>query len=134
VERRPLVLKANRAVELAVLAPPEDDEVLAARLEQGGRVLARAGLWPLPYKYLNLPDAAVAIERVDEDTLRITAKRPARGVWFDAGDEVAWSDNFIDLLPGDSYVLQAINLGKNEIVLRYLGGRQETGDRRRVTG
>jgi beta-mannosidase len=133
-ERRPLVLKANRAVELAVLAPPEDDEVLAARLEQGGRVLARAGLWPLPYKYLNLPDAAVAIERVDEDTLRITAKRPARGVWFDAGDEVAWSDNFIDLLPGDSYVLQAINLGKNEIVLRYLGGRQETGDRRRVTG
>jgi beta-mannosidase len=121
-ERRPLTLEPNRAVELGALTPLKDDEVLAARLEQGDRVLARAALWPLPYKYLNLPATEIAITHVDESTLRISTQRPARGVWLDAGDEVAWSDNFIDMLPGDTYVVNVGNLGKNEIIVRYLGG------------
>ena len=114
-------LPANEVTEAGACAyERQGQHVLAARLEVAGRVLARATLWPEPFKYLHLPDPAIAVERAGDDTLRVRCERPAKGVWLAAGDGVAWGDNMLDLLPGDEQVVAAPGLGAGEVQVRHL--------------
>ena len=89
--------------------------VCGARLLTRGEVVARATAWPEPFKYLALPDPAITIERTGDETLRLHAARPAKGIVLSAGDSVAWSDNMIDLLPGDEQTIVARGLGDGEV-------------------
>ncbi|MEP7356220.1 MAG: glycoside hydrolase family 2 protein [Anaerolineales bacterium] len=123
-QQQPVTLPPNQALELGEFALDlSGDKVLAARLLVDGAVAARAALWPEPFKYLALPEPGLELARDgagDGAGLRLRAARPAKGVWLEAGDGVAWSDNFIDLLPGDEQVILASRLDQREVSVRWL--------------
>ena len=100
--RQTVTLAPNQATELGAFEFDAGAQLVAStRLLVRGEVLARATSWPEPFKYLALPEPAIEVEHVGDQTLRVRAARPAKGVLLAAGDGVAWSDNLIDLLPDD---------------------------------
>src|SRR5581483_6878377 len=110
-ESRRIVLAPNQATELGRVASRRDDTlVLGARLLKDDVVIARATLWPEPFKYLTLPDPGIRVERVDTTTLRVHVQRPAKGIWLSAGDDVRWSDNMLDVLPDDPHTIVVYGL------------------------
>nr|BBH90387.1 beta-mannosidase [Thermosporothrix sp. COM3] len=120
-EKRPVTLLPNQATELMESEQELNGScVIAVRLLVQGEVLARASLWPEPFKYLTLPDPGVTVERLDEQTVRVQAQRPAKGVYLTANDGVKWSDNMLDVFPGDPQVLVAEGLDETEITVRKL--------------
>lgn len=120
------LLGPNQATELGTYAMAEEPAVVGARLLAGDEVLARATAWPEPFKYLTLADPDITVERCGNDELRIQAVRPAKGLWLMAGDGVTWSDNMLDLLPGDPQIVTAQGLHGNRIDARWLGGHEST--------
>ncbi|WP_236023027.1 glycoside hydrolase family 2 protein [Dictyobacter formicarum] len=119
--RRTVTLAGNRSRELDVIQQPQNDqEVLQARLWRDGVVVARATLWSEPYKYLTLPDPQLSVERLDDQHIRVSARRPAKGVWLEAGATVKWSDNMLDIVPGDPQIIVASGLGDQAIQARWL--------------
>lgn len=118
--RRAVTLGPNRATELGDLPLVGPDEVVGARLIGDGAIMARAALWPEPLKHLALGDPGLRIERLGDDRLRLSVDRPAKGVWLDAGDGVAWGDNMLDLLPGDPHEVVAAGLGGAEVTAVWL--------------
>jgi beta-mannosidase len=120
-ERRQVVLAPNQATELERFAYGGESVLVAsALLLVPGKVLARAALWPEPFKYLTLPDPGVDVRRLDESTVRVRADRPAKGVWLQGGPEARWSDNMLDLLPGDEQTITAQRFGNAEVQVRWL--------------
>lgn len=120
-ERRPVVLASNQSVEQGEFASERNDTwVVAARLFKDGNIVARTTLWPEPFKYLTLPDPEITIERLGMDTLRLHAKRPAKGVWLSTGDGVIWSDNMLDLMPDDPQIIVAQGLNETQIHVKWL--------------
>lgn len=125
-ERRAARLPAQQASELGALAlEPEAGRLVSARLLCDGEELARALLWPEPLKHYPLPSPGLRVEQLDGDRLRLTVERPAKGVWLDAGDGLAWSDNMLDLLPGQPQTVSAPGLGERPLLVRWLGGAVE---------
>jgi beta-mannosidase len=121
-ERCSVTLLPNRSSELGAIAHAKNDyEVVSVRLRQGDTVIARFVLWPEPFKYLTLPDPSVVVERLDDQHVRVSATKPAKGVWLHAGDGVKWSDNMLDLMPDESQVLAVSGLGERELQVRWLG-------------
>lgn len=116
---------ANATTEIQLgLAPLADDEVLSLRGFADGHALA-ATAWREPYKALALPDPGLAIAVSGPDTLAVSTARPVKGVWLSApGAEVRWSDNFLDLCPGDALEIQAPGLGDRPVSARWLGDRR----------
>jgi beta-mannosidase len=111
---------ASTAIDLG-LAALRDDEVLALRATVGGQALA-ATAWREPYKNLDLPEPGLVITRGGPDILTVSANRPAKGVWLSApGPEIDWSDNFLDLCPGDALRIHAPGLGERPVSARWLG-------------
>ncbi|WP_236602039.1 glycoside hydrolase family 2 protein [Ktedonobacter sp. SOSP1-52] len=110
-------LAPNQATELQT-APfaTTTGHILGARLLQGDQVLAQATLWPEPFKYLTLPEPGIHVERLGPDTLSLQTQRPAKGVWLTAEDGVKWSDNMLDLLPGESYILKVEGLKHDSVI------------------
>ncbi len=120
-DSRAVNLLPNQATELGSFALQSGQPlVLGARLRLDGQVVARAALWPEPFKYLHLPDPGLEITRVG-DQLRLRAARPAKGVWLEAGDGVTWSDNFLDVMPDGEVLVIAAGLGETNPTVRWLG-------------
>jgi len=121
-ERRMVELAANRAAELGYVGGKvEGQVVVGARLLAGDQVVARAALWPEPLKYLPLDDAGLTVERSEEDVLLVAVKRPAKGVFLSSDREVSWSDNMLDVLPGDMQRVEARGLGEARLDVRFVG-------------
>jgi len=120
-ERRQVVLAPNRATELGHFAyEPESLLIVSAQLVMKDGIVARATLWPEPFKYLTLPHPQLSIGRVGENRLRLRARRPVKGIWLEAGPGVRWDDNMLDLLPGDEQIISVYGLGTAEIQMRWL--------------
>ncbi len=52
----------------------------------------------------------------------LSAKRPVKGIILDVdGEEVKWSDQAIDLTPGDDQLVQAVGLDGRKVNARYVG-------------
>lgn len=123
-DRRAASLAPNRSSELGSFEPGRGTDaavVVGARLlSADGSVLARAALWPEPFKYHRFPDPGITLERLPDERLHVRAVRPAKGVWLAAGDRVRWSDNLLDLLPEDEQRLHAPGLGSADVRLRWL--------------
>lgn len=96
--------------------------VLQARvLGAEGEVLARYSNWPEPWKYLTFPDPGLRID-VDGDEVTITVDKPVKGLVLDTeGDEADWSDQALDMFPGDSQVVTAKGLNGRKVTARYIG-------------
>jgi beta-mannosidase len=121
--RQTVTLAPNQATELGMFDFVGGARLVSsARLLVRGEVVARAVAWPEPFKYLTLPDPAVEVARAGDETLRVRAARPAKGVLLAAGDGVAWSNNLLDLLPGDEQTIVARGLGDGEVRVRWLRG------------
>ena len=119
--RQTIALAPNAATEQGTFDFDAGAQLIAsARLLVRGEVVARAVAWPEPFKYLTLPEPAIEVARAGDQTLRVRAARPAKGVLLAAGDGVAWSDNLIDLLPGDEQTVVARGLGDGEVRVRWL--------------
>lgn len=80
----------------------------------------RAIQFPRAFKDLELPESKVNLKRVGESEIEVSAESYAFGVWVwdKANPDLMFSDNALDLLPGESVRLQAVNCatGKPEAV------------------
>lgn len=92
---------------------------------QTGEVLARFADWPQPYRYLDLPNPGLKVS-VDQaaGTVSVEVQKPAKCVVLAAkgdGQEVKWSDNALDLMPGDKRELIVTGLDGRDLQVSYLG-------------
>jgi beta-mannosidase len=95
--------------------------VQARLLDANGTVLARYSNWPEPWKYLIFPDPKLYI-KVDGDEVTLKCEKPIKGIVLDVdGEECKWSDQAIDLFPGDPQLITATGLKGGEVKARYLG-------------
>jgi len=100
--------------------------VSARLLDEKKEVLGRYCNWPEPFKFINFPSVETvglqAINGLDGESVLLTTKKPVKGIVLDVeGDDVKWSDQAIDLVPGDEQVVKALGLKGREVKLRYLG-------------
>jgi beta-mannosidase len=112
-------LPANQTIELHAPSVPAGSVVIS-RLVFGGAVLAQATLWPEPFKYLHLPDPHLLVKRMGKGWLELSVLRPAKGVWLDGGAQVVWSDNFLDLVPGEPRLIHGEGLGGSRLQVSWL--------------
>ena len=121
-------------VALARLLDPDSNQVMARFVD-----------WPQPFRYLHIPDpkVSITITNLDEDTgdatIEVTVEKPVKCLWleaeYDHGDpffpgglrpspsqepEVKWSDNALDVVPGDPQVVIASGLGTRAVKTVWL--------------
>jgi beta-mannosidase len=122
-EERAVTLLPYRATELGDFATPgAEPTIVSARLTIDGVTVSRASWWPEPYKYLDIPDPEIAIERRDDSALIVRTARPAKGVVLDAGAGTWFADNALDLFPDDPQEIAVRNLDAGEIGVEWLRG------------
>ncbi|KAJ9602279.1 hypothetical protein H2200_013134 [Cladophialophora chaetospira] len=116
-------LPENRSTELfdEPIDELESQTVLvSASLMRGGKVLSRFADWPQPLKYLDLPRPEVVM-KVQGDDVRVSAELPIKALVFEMDDDsVQWSDNCIDLTPGDEQVIHAKGLNGRQPSIIHL--------------
>lgn len=109
----PISLPENRSTELFEERIDEIESrrvLVAAKLLREGKVVSRFLDWPQPLKYLDLPRADVKI-RVENDNVFVSSSLPVKGLVLETDqDEVQFSDNCIDLIPGDEQNISAKGL------------------------
>ncbi|KAJ3741170.1 glycoside hydrolase family 2 protein [Lentinula detonsa] len=133
---RTLILSPNSSTEIFkgpvnALPPrttksqiPKTISVSARLLDEDGTVLARCSNWPEPYKFIDFPnDVGFRAEiSTDGESVKLSSKRPMKGIVLDAeGDDVKWSDQAVDLMPGDDQVVYAVGLKGRNVKARYVG-------------
>ncbi|MDP4302715.1 beta-mannosidase [Leptothrix discophora] len=97
-------LPGNASTELAVPARwlQDREAAVVATLDlHADDLQARAMAWPEPHRWHPVGDPQLAVETLPGGLLRLTAARPAKGVWLEATG-TSFADNFIDLLAGES--------------------------------
>ncbi|KAG7097004.1 hypothetical protein E1B28_004398 [Marasmius oreades] len=105
---------------------PKDIIVSARLLDADGTILARYTNWPEPFKFIKFPTVKEvdlkAEVSADGESVVLSSKKPVKGIVLDAdGDDVAWSDQAIDLVPGDPQKIKATGLKGRALKVRYLG-------------
>ncbi|EEB93074.1 hypothetical protein MPER_08320 [Moniliophthora perniciosa FA553] len=147
-EKRQVILQSNQSTELItgieVPRAPGGTIVVQAKIVGGsGEVLALEANWPEPYRYLDVPDAGLTVSAklVDAHSAEVTleVQRPARCIMLSMKEDgvvprrenlemqwnrVTWSDNALDLVPGEKRRVRVSGLEglKNkEIEVRMLG-------------
>jgi beta-mannosidase len=121
-DRRIVTLASHQATDLDDFTFEKGKgEVLSVQLLVQGKVVHRAALWSEPFKYYTFPDPELTItQRGNELCLRVA--RPAKGVWLSAGDGIVWSDNMLDLFPGDEQWVTAHGFHGGKVSARYIEG------------
>lgn len=100
--------------------------VSARLLDSDGAVLGRYSNWPEPFKYISFPeikDLGLSITvGSDGESVELSTKKPIKGIVLDVeGDTAKWSDQAIDLVPGDPQVVRAVGLKGRKVKARFLG-------------
>ncbi|KZT29317.1 glycoside hydrolase family 2 protein [Neolentinus lepideus HHB14362 ss-1] len=100
--------------------------IVSARLLDHGVVISRYSNWPEPFKYIHFPDVKDLGLKIttgaDGESVELSTRKPIKGIVLDVdGDDVSWSDQAIDLVPGDPQVLQARGLKGRPVKARFLG-------------
>ncbi|KAJ7625497.1 glycoside hydrolase [Roridomyces roridus] len=146
-ETSDVTLLPNQATELLAIPCPGPPRDVAAPLPTGdkeftttysvvvgvrlldketGVVLARYADWPQPFRFhapAVLRAAGLAVE-VNGETVTVTVERPVKALVLSAvgeGEEVKWSDNALDVMPGDPQVVKAKGLGGRKVAIAFLG-------------
>lgn len=100
--------------------------VSARLLDASGTVLGRYSNWPEPFKFINFPaikDLGFSLKtRSDGESVELSTQIPIKGIILDAeGEDVEWSDQAIDLVPGDPQIVKAVGLKGRDVKARFLG-------------
>ncbi|OCH85238.1 glycoside hydrolase [Obba rivulosa] len=139
------VLHPNQSTELLSMpcpCPPQrpvDDPamttsysvVVGARLLdlESGEVLARYADWPHPYRHVDFPEPKLDV-RIDGERVNVDSDKPVKGLWFSIdeqdGNDVRWSDNALDVMPGDTQVIFARGLRGRAVKVAYMGKEKAT--------
>jgi beta-mannosidase len=100
----------------------EEPHILAARIRIDGVCVSRDMDWPQPLKYLSFEDRGVSVTQ-HGDELRVSAKRPTKGLTFEEREGVLISDSAIDIAPGDEQVVtcRGLESGERPLSWTYLG-------------
>lgn len=54
--------------------------------------------------------------------MRLSTKKPVKGIVLDVeGGDAKWSDQAIDLVPGDPQVIRAAGLNGRDVKVKFLG-------------
>lgn len=140
------MLEPNQTTEILIMQVPEPPSssssefaelepkrtlthtvVISARLidAQTNEVLSRIADWPQPYRFVEFPDPELQVE-VSGEKVTVSAKKPAKGVIFSINGEgnVTWSDNGVDVVPGDPQEFIAKGLNGRRLKVAYMGGEK----------
>ncbi|PCG94544.1 Glycoside hydrolase, family 2, immunoglobulin-like beta-sandwich [Penicillium occitanis (nom. inval.)] len=125
VVHKDCLITANGTTEITsgvISNVDQEPHVVAARLLQKGEVISRDVDWPQPLKYLSFEDRGVKLE-VKEGQYIVSASRPTKCFVVEEQDDIVLSDNGIDLIPGETQVIQATGTGQllQTPAFRYLG-------------
>ncbi|KAF7294523.1 hypothetical protein MKEN_01445000 [Mycena kentingensis (nom. inval.)] len=127
--------------EIAAPTPCGDEQytttysvVVAARLldPQSGAVLARFADWPQPFRFLQSkmlaePGLVVDVNERDGDgeaMVSVNAEKPVKGLVLSVlgeGPDVKFSDNALDIVPGDAQVVKVRGLNGRKVAVAFLG-------------
>lgn len=121
--------------------------VHARVLDKQGQVIARTSDWPQPLAHIDVPDPGLTVSR-QGDKLTLRVERPVRSLvldaaystpdvaskaaalgwkaegWWDGGygdREISWSDNALDLVPGEERTIRAVGLGNRDVTAAWFG-------------
>lgn len=98
--------------------------VVAARLvvAKTDVVLSRYTDWPQPFRFVDFPDPGLKAV-LQGNKIRLEVERPVKGLVLSVeGDEqVKWSDNALDVNPGDPQDIVFEGLGDRRILVSYMG-------------
>ncbi|WKB55845.1 beta-mannosidase [Eleftheria terrae] len=114
----------SQGFELPLPALPEAVLAELVLTEAGRGMVARDTAWSEPYRFYRLPDPDLRLGR-QGDCLTLSASLPAKGVWLSAPG-VRFSDNFLDLRPGETVQVEAQGLCEQAICVRSLDQRART--------
>jgi beta-mannosidase len=120
-------LAPNQSTELCrVDIPQAETTALVAYLQDAetGLELARWVSWPEPYKYLRFkPDLKVEAE-VQGDKVLLRTNAPVKGVMLEVesqeGEDAIWRNNFVDLVPEETVVVEVEGLDGRAVRTRWL--------------
>lgn len=114
---------------------PSHSVVVGARLIalESGEVLARYAEWPQPFRHVDFPDPVLRVV-VDSEggTVSVDVEKPVKGLFFTVDrsentpsfwETVKWSDNALDVLPGDPQTVEVRGLEGRDARIRvaYMG-------------
>jgi beta-mannosidase len=109
-------LPPNQSVELGPAGiAAGDDTVLQAELRSSSAVRAVDTLWPQPVKQISLSDPGLTLRPAGPDAVALIVRRPALGVLLTGPDDVRFSDNLLDLMPGPERVVAVTGLRGREL-------------------
>lgn len=130
IVREDIVITANGTTDIITdgvidhIVEPEP-HVLAARLWVDNEVMARDVDWPQPFKYLDLSQRGLDLQLHRQPSgqarVLINACKPAKCLVFEEQDGVTFSDNAMDIVPGDEQVIVVSGLGDKHLKYRCLG-------------
>ncbi|KAL3474146.1 glycoside hydrolase superfamily [Aspergillus californicus] len=90
--------------------------VISAQLIVNDTIISRDIDWPQPLKYLNLKNRGVRADYfAGESAIKITAAKPTKGLVFEEEPGLWFSDNGIDLVPGDERVIAVRGIEDGEL-------------------
>ena len=110
-----------------------EPHVLSARLWVDDSIIARDVDWPQPLKYLDFSDRGLEVKEVKSPAassckdnnyeLTVSAKKPLKSLVFEQRDDVVFSDNALDVVPGDVQVIQVTGLkeGDKPLTWNFIG-------------
>jgi len=99
VQTAELMAPSNGSADLNFPLDLAAPAVVEASLWVDGECIARDCAWPEPFRFHPLGDCGLQVAR-HAGGLTLRTERPAKGIWL-AAPGVNFSDNFIDLMPGD---------------------------------
>jgi len=143
-EEKEVMLAANSSTELWKgqvpgqpprygYSEPIRNIIISGRLvDADGIVLARYANWPEPFKFIKFPsvealnlklEVAKPDSSSDVSHIRLSSDRPIKGIVLsvEGEGEVKWSDQAIDLVPGDDQIIKAWGLNGRKVKARFLG-------------
>jgi beta-mannosidase len=117
---------------------PKNIVVQARLLDSDGKVIARYANWPEPFKFIHFPEVpklgfrldvapGSASEGDDASIVMMRTDVPIKGVVLDVvdpsagGRDLRWSDQAIDLCPGDEQTVTVWGLDGRGVHARFLG-------------
>lgn len=112
--------------------PTSYSVVVSARLvdSNSGEILARYADWPQPYRLTDYPDPGLRVS-VEGEEISVEVEKPVKGLVFTVDDprveeDVKWSDNALDVVPGDRQTVLAQGLGGRPLKVAYFGHERAT--------
>lgn len=130
IVREDILINANGTTDIITdgvidhIAEPEP-HVLAARLWVDNKVVARDVDWPQPFKYLDLSKRGLVfqVQRESSGQARVTisTSKPVKCLVLEEQDGVTFSENAMDIVPGDEQSVIVSGLGGKSLKYRCLG-------------